>query len=63
MDLWAESAAPAGGAAVDEILIALALAGVVYVPLGWFLLRERGGHPTVLGRFADGVSGRTGLPR
>ena len=63
MDLFAESAPPAGGAAFDEILIALGIFTVVYLPLGWFLMRERGGHVTLLGRVADAVSSRTGLPR
>ncbi|WP_183100085.1 ABC transporter permease [Nocardioides pelophilus] len=63
MDLLAESAPPSGGAAFDEILIAMVLVTVVYLPLGWFLLRERGGHATVLGRLADATGRKTGLPR
>jgi hypothetical protein len=59
----AESGAPAGGSAFGEILIAMAIAVGVYIPLGWFLLRERGGHRTLLGRPADRVSAIDGLPR
>ncbi|WP_183095231.1 ABC transporter permease [Nocardioides stalactiti] len=63
MDLLAESAPPAGGAAFDEILIAGVLVGVTYLPLAWFLLRERADKPTMLGRAADAASRKTGIPR
>jgi hypothetical protein len=63
MVLLAESTPPSGGAAFDEILIAGALVTAIYIPLGWFLMRERGGHATVIGRLADASSRKTGLPR
>ncbi|WP_203338291.1 hypothetical protein [Nocardioides limicola] len=54
---------PAGGAALDEILIAGAMAGVVILVFGWITWRERGGHTTLVGRFADWLSTKDGLPR
>lgn len=63
MLLAAEKAAPAGGAALDQILIAMVVVGLAYVPLAWFLVRERGGHRTLVGRAADWISTKDGLPR
>lgn len=63
MILVAEQSPPAGGAALDEILLAAAAFAAIYVPLGIFLLRERDGKPTLIGRFADRVAAADGLPR
>ncbi len=56
-------APPAGGAAIGEVLIALLLSLGVMLPVGWFLVRERAGKPTVIGRAADWVASKDGLPR
>ncbi|GAA1537769.1 ABC transporter permease [Nocardioides humi] len=58
-----EQPPPAGGAALDQVLIAAAAFAVIYVPLGIFLLREREGRPTVIGRLADRVAAVDGMPR
>ncbi|QSR27010.1 hypothetical protein CFH99_15375 [Nocardioides aromaticivorans] len=63
MLLAVEEAPPAGGAALDQVLIAFAAFAAIYIPLGIFLLRERDGKPTVIGRLADRVSAVDGLPR
>lgn len=63
MFLAVDEAPPAGGAALDQVLIAAAAFAVIYVPLGIFLLRERDGKPTTIGRLADRVSAIDGLPR
>lgn len=63
MLLGAGEAPTAGGAAVDEILIAGAMAGVVMLAVGWQVLRERQGHRTAVGRLADAVARVDGLPR
>ncbi|CRK60367.1 hypothetical protein [Alloactinosynnema sp. L-07] len=54
---------PAGGAPVDQILIALGMFLVVFIPLLVFVVRERTGKATVLGRLADHSERLTGLPR
>jgi len=59
----ASEAPTAGGAAFDEILIAGLMAGAVMLTVGWEVLRERQGHPTVVGRVADAVARVDGLPR
>jgi len=56
-------APPAGGAAIGEVLIALVISLGVMLPVGWFLVRERAGKPTLIGRAADWVAGKDGLPR
>jgi hypothetical protein len=62
--LEAAAATPsAGGAPVDQIFYALGMAAVLYVPLGWFIWRETGGHQTVIGRAADWMADLTGLAR
>jgi len=61
--LAAPEAPPAGGAALDQILVAAAAFAAIYIPLGIFLLRERDGKPTLLGRLADRVAALDGLPR
>ncbi|HWJ10749.1 MAG TPA: hypothetical protein VNS46_15330 [Nocardioides sp.] len=63
MLLAVEEAPPAGGAAFDQVLIAFAAFAAIYVPLGIFLLRERDGKSTIIGRLADRVSAVDGLPR
>lgn len=57
-----EAAPSAGGAAFSEILYAAGIAAAFYVVTGWALLRERTGHRTLLGRVADGLGQRVGLP-
>ncbi|MET3961419.1 hypothetical protein ABIE44_001353 [Marmoricola sp. OAE513] len=63
MTLPLEAAPSAGGAAFSEILIAAALVGAVMLAFGWVVLRERTGHPTLVGRLADKISTIDGLPR
>lgn len=63
MLLAVEEAPPAGGAALDQVLIAFAAFAAIYIPLGIFLLRERDGKSTFIGRLADRVSAVDGLPR
>lgn len=55
--------APVGGAGIGDILIALAITAAVSAPVAWFLLRERSGKPSVIGRFADWLAERDGMPR
>jgi hypothetical protein len=55
--------APAGGVALADILIAMALTAAVIGPVAWFVWRERAGKPTLIGRAADWVSSQDGLPR
>jgi len=57
------SAPPAGGAAFSEILIAAGMVGAVMLAFGYVVLRERTGHPTLVGRLADRLSEIDGLPR
>ncbi|WP_116042559.1 hypothetical protein [Amycolatopsis palatopharyngis] len=57
------SQAPAGGAAVDQILIAMAMFFGIFLPVAVFVIRERGGRRTLIGRLADLVARWTGLPR
>jgi hypothetical protein len=56
------TAAPAGGAAASEIFIAAGIAAVYFGITGWVLLRERTGHPTLIGRGAARLGERVGLP-
>ncbi len=57
------AAAPsAGGAAFAEILYAAGIAAAFYVVTGWVLVRERTGHRTLLGRTAEALGRRVGLP-
>ncbi len=55
--------APAGGAAVDEILIAAAMAFAVLVAVGYVVIREVTGHTTLIGRLADWTARQDGLTR
>jgi hypothetical protein len=59
----AEEAPTAGGAALDEVMIAGLMALAFMVPFAWTTLRERTGHTTLLGRLADAVAKVDGLPR
>ena len=63
MGMAAPTPPPAGGAGVEEILVAAGIAGVVIAAVGWEVLRERQGHPTLVGRLADKISEHDGLPR
>ncbi|GAA4439208.1 hypothetical protein GCM10023148_46300 [Actinokineospora soli] len=56
-------APPAGGAAVSEIVIALGMTLAVLFPVAWFLMRERAGNRTVIGRVADWAAAKDGTPR
>ena len=58
-----ESTPTSGGAALSEILIAAGMVGAVMLAFGWVVLRERTGHPTLVGRLADRLSEIDGLPR
>ncbi|MDO7867226.1 hypothetical protein [Nocardioides jiangxiensis] len=62
LTLEATTAAPAGGAAASEILIAAGIAAVYFGITGWVLLRERTGHPTLIGRGAGWLGDKVGLP-
>ncbi|MCW4354459.1 ABC transporter permease [Hoyosella sp. YIM 151337] len=55
--------APVGGADVRDIVIALIITGVVSAPVAWFMLRERAGKSSVIGRFADWLAAKDGMPR
>ncbi|MGH3434680.1 MAG: hypothetical protein ACRDQB_17780, partial [Thermocrispum sp.] len=59
----AQSAPPSGGAALGEIVIALGIALAVAIPVGWFVWRELAGKPTVIGRAADRIAAKEGMPR
>lgn len=63
MVLAVEQAPPAGGAELDQVLIAAAAFAAIYIPILVFLLRERDGKRTFIGRLADRVSAIDGLPR
>ncbi|MGH3518940.1 MAG: hypothetical protein ACRDQ7_16265 [Haloechinothrix sp.] len=54
---------PAGGAPIGQILIALAIFFGIFIPLALFVIRERAGKRTLLGRLADWAANLTGLPR
>ncbi|MDV6011457.1 hypothetical protein [Haloechinothrix sp. LS1_15] len=55
--------APAGGAALDQVLIAFGIFVLIVVPLVWLGMAERRGKRTLLGKLADWAARRTGLPR
>lgn len=57
-----EVAPPTGGAAFGEVLIAAGIAAVYFSITGWVVLRERLGHRTLIGRGADALSAKVGLP-
>jgi hypothetical protein len=54
---------PAGGAELDQIAIALGMFLVVFLPLGLFVIRERAGKRTLIGRVADWAAEIGQLPR
>ncbi|MCW4352423.1 ABC transporter permease [Hoyosella sp. YIM 151337] len=58
-----ESLPGAGGAALDQILIVLVANAVIFTPLVWFVIRERSGHRTTIGRAADWVAKKESMPR
>ncbi|TVT17507.1 hypothetical protein FNH05_36005 [Amycolatopsis rhizosphaerae] len=58
-----EPGPPAGGAAFGQIVIAAAMFVAVFLPLAVFVIRERAGRPTLLGRLADFSARVSGLPR
>ncbi|MDO7867011.1 hypothetical protein [Nocardioides jiangxiensis] len=61
--MLADAAAPtAGGSSFSDIALATGIAALFYLPTGWVIVRERLGHPTVLGRFSDVLGTRIGLP-
>ncbi len=53
----------AGGAPFDQILVVSAFTAVVYAALLWVMVRERTGHPTLVGRLAAAVGRVDGSPR
>ncbi|HEX6247002.1 MAG TPA: hypothetical protein VFZ64_03955, partial [Nocardioidaceae bacterium] len=53
----------AGGAPVDQILVVAGFTAAVYAAILWVLVRERTGHPTLVGRAADRVARLDGSPR
>lgn len=59
----AQPVPPAGGAALDEVFIALAIAAAFAIPVGWFVWRELAGKPTVIGKAADWLAAKEGMPR
>lgn len=61
--LAAPETPPAAGAAVGEILVAGAIAGVVILFFGWVVLRERAERPTFVSRLADRLADLVKLPR
>ena len=59
----AAQAPSAGGAPFDQVLVVSAFTAVVYAAILWVMVRERTGHPTLVGRAADAVATRDGSPR
>ncbi|MBB5858119.1 hypothetical protein ACFQ05_21105 [Amycolatopsis umgeniensis] len=59
----AQESPPAGGAQFGQIVIAGLMFTAVFLPLGVFVLRERAGKRTVVGRVADWMGDFSGLPR
>ncbi|MGH3949521.1 MAG: hypothetical protein ACRDSE_10385, partial [Pseudonocardiaceae bacterium] len=55
--------APAGGAPIGQVLIALAIFFGIFIPLAIFVIRERAGKRTLVGRLADWSGDVVGLPR
>jgi hypothetical protein len=60
--VMAESAAPTGGANASEIFIAGGIAALYFSVTGWVIVRERLGHTTLVGRGANALSAKVGLP-
>ena len=59
----ATAAPSAGGAPVDQIIVVSAFTAGVYGLILWVMVRERTGHPTLVGRAADAVARADGSPR
>jgi hypothetical protein len=60
--LAAESSKPAGGAAIDQIVIATAMAMAASGALLWLVLGHRYGRRPHLARAADYAAGKSGMP-
>lgn len=58
----AAAAPSAGGAPLDQIAVMVAFTTLVYGALAWVVLRERLGHPTLVGRAAATVGRLDGSP-
>ncbi|MGH3738357.1 MAG: hypothetical protein ACRDT6_22535 [Micromonosporaceae bacterium] len=54
---------PAGGAPLLQVVLTTLIALTFLAPTVLVVLAERTGRPTVVGRWADAVAARTGLPR
>ncbi len=59
----AQESPPAGGAQFGQIVIAGLMFFAVFLPLAVFVLRERAGKRTLIGRVADWMGSFSGLPR
>lgn len=59
----AQESPPAGGAQFGQIVSAGLMFTAVFLPLAVFVLRERAGKRTVIGRIADWAGEFSGLPR
>ncbi|WP_410657698.1 hypothetical protein [Amycolatopsis sp. lyj-112] len=59
----AQESPPAGGAQFGQIVIAGLMFTAVFLPLAFFVLRERAGKRTIVGRIADWTGDFSGLPR
>src|SRR5882757_10162100 len=55
--------ATTGTASFDQIAIVTGVVGLVYLALAVLLWRERTGHVTLVGRFADTIGRLDGVPR
>ncbi|MDQ4085021.1 MAG: hypothetical protein M3165_04310 [Actinomycetota bacterium] len=63
VQLAAAQPAPAGGAALDQVLIAAGFTAVVYAALAWVMWRERRGgdtSPSLVGRVSERVAAADG---
>ncbi|RSD09573.1 hypothetical protein [Amycolatopsis eburnea] len=63
MLLAQENSPPAGGAQFGQIVVALLMFLLVFIPLAIFVLRTRAGKRTLVGRLADWSGELSGLPR
>ncbi|EWC59140.1 hypothetical protein UO65_5567 [Actinokineospora spheciospongiae] len=63
MLLAQEGSPPAGGAEFGQIVLAALMFAVVFLPLAVFVIRERAGKRTVIGRVADWMGRVGGMPR
>ncbi|HLN75598.1 MAG TPA: hypothetical protein VK204_01055 [Nocardioidaceae bacterium] len=53
----------AGGAPFDQVLVVATFTAAVYAAILWVMVRERTGHPTLVGRAAGAVARVDGSPR